>query len=530
MTNKHNGQRQAVIWGRYSSQQQGEGDSRERQERNNRECAKRLGVKVIKEYFDEGVSVKDGATPLFRKVVAELPAGVGIITENLDRISRGHPWRSKAYIADILEAGHFILTTQDGREYTTESIAELDTLVIGDISANVAYAENSKRIKRVREAKDNAIDLARKGIPAPLGGWLPAHIKYNFDTKQYDINEQSKATTKRIFDDYASGKGMHTICLGLNADNLPTFGSKKAGCWITSTLQHFLRSERVIGTLTINGERIPKAFPPAISESLFYRVQDMLSKNVNRRGNRTAEKVNNVFRGLCTCAKCGNGIKVYKDNYLGCSGYRNQKKDANGKVCGVKNLVRFDEMEREFIQWFVPEAKHALIGKNSTIPRIEALEGKKKAVEARIQTTMAWLDDDQTPMPMEQLKSRLSKLEVERRALETTIAEARAEASSATILPETMKQLETLIDGANMGKQDIRRKIANVVPSIVREVVIDLQYRDTPAFKVSLIDGQVLEWLYNFPEYSQPIIGISKAGNFILGKGKAIDGHYKQTK
>ncbi|MCX6924998.1 MAG: hypothetical protein NT154_17560, partial [Verrucomicrobia bacterium] len=49
-----------------------------RQERLNRAYAKREGIKVLAEYFDEATSVKDGATPLFRKVIAELPNQVGI--------------------------------------------------------------------------------------------------------------------------------------------------------------------------------------------------------------------------------------------------------------------------------------------------------------------------------------------------------------------------------------------------------------------------------------------------------------------
>jgi hypothetical protein len=97
-------------------------------------------------------------------------------------------------------------------------------------------------------------------------------------------------------------------------------------------------------------------------------------------------------------------------------------------------------------------------------------------------------------------------------------------------MPDTIKELETLIDEANMSNQDTRRKIANVVPSIVEEVVIDLQYRDSPSFKVSLIDGQVLEWLYNFPEFSQELKAFGENGSMLLGKVKAIDGHYKQTK
>jgi DNA invertase Pin-like site-specific DNA recombinase len=243
--------RQAIIWGRFSSDKQSDGDSRERQERLNRALAKREGIQVHKEYFDEGVSVKDGATPLFKKVIDSLPEGVGIITENLDRINRGHPWRAKAFIADILETGHFIITSQDGREYTADSISQLETLLLGDMATNVAYAENSKRIKRVREAKAQAVELARKGIPSPLGAWLPPHLKYNFDTKRYDIRHDRLAIVQRIFKEYASGKGVTSICKGLNVDRIPTFRGKRIGDWTKTTIFTLLRYEGLIGVLTL---------------------------------------------------------------------------------------------------------------------------------------------------------------------------------------------------------------------------------------------------------------------------------------
>src|SRR3974377_497977 len=115
-------QRQAIVWGRFSSDQQQDGDSRSRQGPLNRACAVRMGIKVIAECFDPGTSVKDGITPLFRKVIAELPPGVGIVCENLDRINRAHPWRAKAFLLDLIDAGRFIVTSQDGKEYNAETI------------------------------------------------------------------------------------------------------------------------------------------------------------------------------------------------------------------------------------------------------------------------------------------------------------------------------------------------------------------------------------------------------------------------
>ena len=104
--------RQAITWGRFSSDQQKDGDSKDRQDRLNRATAKRLDISIIAEHFDKAQSVKDGATPLFKTIISKLPKSVGIITENLDRINRGHPWRAKKHILPtLLKRGHFIITS-----------------------------------------------------------------------------------------------------------------------------------------------------------------------------------------------------------------------------------------------------------------------------------------------------------------------------------------------------------------------------------------------------------------------------------
>jgi DNA invertase Pin-like site-specific DNA recombinase len=151
-------QRRAIIWGRFSSSKQEDGDSRERQDRLNRALAKRLGIKVIAEHFDPASSVKEGVTPLFKKVIAELPQGVGIICENLDRINRGHPWKQKAYLYDIIERGHFIITSQDGTEYNEQTINQVGTVATGDLQTNLANAENAKRTARAERKRQRRLN------------------------------------------------------------------------------------------------------------------------------------------------------------------------------------------------------------------------------------------------------------------------------------------------------------------------------------------------------------------------------------
>jgi DNA invertase Pin-like site-specific DNA recombinase len=488
-------QRRAIIWGRFSSSKQDDGDSRERQDRLNRACAERLGVKVIGEHFDEGVSVKDGATEKFRKLIADLPAGVGIVCENLDRISRGKPWRAKAMLLDIIEDGHFIITSQDEREYNTETIEEIDTLLLGDLSTNLARIENNKRTKRVKEAKANAIELVRQGKAAPLGSWLPPHIKYNFDTKQYDIRPDRLDVVRRIFKEYAAGKGCVSIAKGLNQDKIPTFRFNRG--WSQVTIWTMLRYEGLIGVLNYRNERIPKAFPPAIKEDLFYKVQQMCKQNKARHGKYSAVNVRNIFRGVCHCAKCGVSMRVLNDDYIQCRG-------ATLGKCNVSNVVKFSEMEFEFAKWFIEQAKDALLGKDDQQEAIKVLLAKHDAIEERMQVTVDLLDKG---YGVNVVAERLAKLEKEKAFVESEVAEIKAKQSSDAVLPDSIQRLGQLIDECqsfdkSITNQETRKKIAAIVPSIVKDVRINLSDKCFPSFEIHLVNGEVHKWAYDVREFA----------------------------
>jgi hypothetical protein len=61
------------------------------------------------------------------------------------------------------------------------------------------------------------------------------------------------------------------------------------------------------------------------------------------------------------------------------------------------------------------------------------------------------MDKEENPMPVEQIKARLTRLETERRAVEAQLAEARAAASTKATHPETLNELESLIDDCDTG-------------------------------------------------------------------------------
>ena len=490
--------RQAIIWGRFSSAKQEDGDSEASQNRYNRECAKRKKIQVIAEHFDRGISVKAGPTPNFRKILKDLPTGVGIICRDLDRISRGHVIDAMAYLKnEIVSKGHFVITSTDDIEYNEETINQTSTLVVGSTKATIAYGENEKRIRGVRDAKKAAYQLAREGKPAPLGPWIPPHLKYDFETKQYVQRHDkgsplpNKQVIEKIFNAYVKDNGVVAICKMLNDENIPTFRFKKAKGWSQATIWQLLRYEGLIGVLNIKGERIPKAFPPAISEDLFYKVQRILG--THKHGNYSAENVRNVFRGICHCKKCGVSMRVLNGDYLQCRG------SMLGK-CDINQVVKWTEMEMALLYWFVEEAGPSLLKRdNDTQSAIQTLDAKKNTLARRIGATIDLLD---AGLAVNEVRKRLERLEAEKRDIEAAITTQKAKASDEKAMPETFGALYDYVERAMDGDKAVRKEIAAIVPTIVKDVRVDLSDKWFPSFDVELVNGTIHEWQYDVQEFA----------------------------
>lgn len=226
-------------------------------------------------------------------------------------------------------------------------------------------------------------------------------------------------------------------------------------------------------------------------------------------------------------------IKAFpkKKSYsIGCMGYREKRKDENGNRCPAKHQVPWDEMERELIKWFVPQAKDALLGKDDSKTLIDGLLAKQNAVQTKLQNDMPLLDDPR--MPRDMIIERLARLQKERVDIENEIKARKAEHSSKASMPDSINELETLIDDACSGNQQSRKRIATLASSIVKDVQIDIANRDFPSFKVILIDGQVLHWEYDIIMYATPsAMGRDKQGRLRHPKGKVLIGGYnRQTK
>ena len=199
-----------------------------------------------------------------------------------------------------------------------------------------------------------------------------------------------------------------------------------------------------------------------------------------------------VSATACTLWRGNAGVWArQKTQDLGCGGYREKRRGKDGKRCPAGDFVPFKEVEMEFLRWFVPQAKNALLGDDETQTLIETLTAKKDALQGKIEQTLTLLD---AGLAVNEVKARLAKLEGERREVETRLTEAKAEQSSQNEMPETFKTLNVLLHKAIDGDMAVRRKIAAIVPTLVRDIKVNITDRLFPSFQVLFSNGKTADY------------------------------------
>ena len=115
----------AYLYIRYSTDEQGSGDSARRQLALGTEYAAKNGLLLPKEHILEdfgisafrGANIKTGKLGQFMKMLAggEIKPGTRLLVEDIDRLSRQTPVDAVFQFYDLLQKGVKIVTLRDGR-------------------------------------------------------------------------------------------------------------------------------------------------------------------------------------------------------------------------------------------------------------------------------------------------------------------------------------------------------------------------------------------------------------------------------
>lgn len=349
----------AVIYARFSSELQ---DARSITDQVSlaRKYAEGRSLTQVGIYEDAAIS---GASVINRPGLQRLLTDAGarkfdvVITESLDRLSR-----SQADIAALYERLNFmgvrIETLADGH------VNEMHVGLKGTMSALFL--------------KDLAQKTKRGQIGRVKAGRIPGGKSYGYDVAQRGedrgqrvINAREAAIVRRIYEEYASGKGSMAIVKALNVEKEP---GPTGGTWNVSAIvgspkrkNGILNNELYKGMIAYNrqrfvkdpatGKRVSRVNPESewlrqevpelriIDDELWHRVQALRDSRSTphfyhkRRPQR-------LLSGLIYCGCCGAKYNIAMRDYMRCSA------KANSGLCPDSRTIRMCDVEQRVLGCF----------------------------------------------------------------------------------------------------------------------------------------------------------------------------------
>lgn len=418
----------AYSYIRFSSIIQERGDSLRRQsdlaerysKKHNLTLDKELDLKDLGKSAYHAKHKTEGQLGVFLLLIIEgkIEKGSYLLIEDLDRLSREHPFDALGNIQIIINAGINIVTLNDNQLYSRESItqntSQIFVLMAQMIRANDESVKKSKRIGEAWEQKRKDLVKGKK-----LTGKIPIWLE--LVDNEFKIIPKAVKAIEVLFTLKLQGKSKATIMKELNTIkniwkppvrtnvNKDTGEIEKisSGGWRESYIQKTLNNRAVLGEFQphkfINGKREPIGelltdyFPQIISDELYYKVQSLMAQNrlLSKTSGGQTGKAYNLFVNLVKCGECGSAMHYINKGssskggqYLYCDNMRRKL------GCTAKH-VRYYEFEQLFFDNFeelqasniLPNADKQQIEVLSLENDLKAYETKLKELDSRIENT-----------------------------------------------------------------------------------------------------------------------------------------------
>ena len=446
----------AVIYTRVSTGEQDKhGTSPETQLASCRAKAQALGLPVVAEYYDGGIS---GGFLLmrteFQAAIADIQAGHAdtLICLNISRYSRDTEHQQAVKKAVRAAGGRLVFCDM-----------HFDETPEGDLAFGImgTFAQYEKAVIKDRTMKGKRKRAEEGQQPQRSRSPYGYHIVTNAEVTtglhpaemrgRYLIAEETACIVRRLFADYNSGGcGLSRLCLALNREGIPTPAQGRA--WREATLRVILmnpvyKGEPVSGRQKCSADesrlgqrhkltgrlittpdvrslvpeemRLTLSAPPLVTEAVWDAVQARLARG-QAEGSGNPRQVR-MLSGQTFCPFCGSktGFKLQQANgkryhYLICNAHKDARYQFGGSPCRG-DLYPMTIVEQAVLQamrdaWQdpnalaaaqkayehcapAPEAQDTL----ATLPILAALEELKAEEKATAQAQVAGIRAGATP-------------------------------------------------------------------------------------------------------------------------------------
>ena len=413
-----------------------------------REYAKRNGYILPEEFVfaDEGISGRNTAKrPEFNRMIG---------------IAKQKP---KPFDAILLwKFSRFARNREDSIVYKSMLRKQCGIDVIS-ISENVGDDKMSVLIEAMIEAMDeyysiNLGEEVKRGMNEKVSRGEAVTIpSFGYDIKDgvYIPDPVTAPALKRIFEDFANGKGMRTIAMELNDNG---FRTRRGNLFQNRTIQYILNNPVYIGKIrwTPTGKTdrdfnnpdtviIDGTHEPLIDKELWNTVQQKIAKAPKTKYMRSdAPKQPFMLQGLVRCNSCGATLCQSANGSVQCYSY------AHGS-CKVSHSVSLKKLDVMFIQ--------------SLKTSVELNDFK---TDADYQSSLAKSNNETL---LAQIERENTKLRRAREAYESEIYTLDEYKDSKRIIEEKIRSLKSKLTDAPANDPDaeikaLRRKIVSVLPAI----------------------------------------------------------------
>jgi len=284
------GPESCIIYCRISSDRLGDGAGVERQERECRELAARLGLQVERVLIDNDISATSGAArPAFEELLAARPEVV--IAWHQDRLLR-----LTADLERVIELGVPVHTVVAG---TLDLATPAGRAVARTVAAWSTYEGEQKAVRQKAANRQRA----------ERGAWQFSRRPYGFKReggKIVHVPEEVEAI-REAFTAYLNGRGYQSIADEWNKKGrVTTLGYP----WRADHVMMLMRNPRLAGIVVYRGEEMPDVTPawePVINRRIW---EDFVTTKRGRKqsGAPSAGKPRHLLSGFATCYVCGDAL------------------------------------------------------------------------------------------------------------------------------------------------------------------------------------------------------------------------------
>jgi DNA invertase Pin-like site-specific DNA recombinase len=305
----------AIVYARWSTKNQEDGDSLARQINKARDIAETRRWRIVEEHIESGKSAYHGRNRAENGKLRALEeraergelTGMVLMVEAMDRLSRQEPIESLTLLTNLCKRGLTIFEFGSETTYTTAKINEnWANLVVALAKAGEAHDSSKLKARRVSSAWRATQEAGRTKAGTADPRLCPAWMEVI--DGEYTVIEQRADVIREMFRMARDGHGLRTIAL--KANEIRSKINWPSAAWNIRSVSQTIHGRRVLGEYqpqrrvdhVARAEAGPprKIYPEIVPLELWHQAQSSIETRKNTGGPRT--KAVNILSHVCRCA------------------------------------------------------------------------------------------------------------------------------------------------------------------------------------------------------------------------------------